>query len=144
MGYLVIGESGVTPTPDVIVDNLVFSSGPGAVAVYRGTLDSYHRGTLATSQSLVDVVVYGEPDERADGLIGKLVPGQIQAYENTEMAYGEDVSLSRCISRAPLTLAAFVSARKTPGKQKNPFPCVHTEDSWLVKDIFEVRSQACV
>ncbi|XP_022089102.1 uncharacterized protein LOC110978419 isoform X2 [Acanthaster planci] len=119
LGYLVIGESGVTPTPDVIVDNLAFLSGPGAVAVYWGGLDSYPRGTVATSQSLVDVVVYGEPDRRADGLIGKLVPGQIQAYENTETVYGEDVSLSRCISSAPLTLAAFVSARKTPGSPNN-------------------------
>ncbi|XP_038075465.1 uncharacterized protein LOC119743169 isoform X1 [Patiria miniata] len=118
-GYLVIGGSGVTPTPDVIADDLSFPDGPGAVAVYRGTIDLFPLGTVATSRSLVDVVVYGDPQDRADGLIAKLVPGQIQAYENSELVNGEDVSLSRCISQSPLNVAAFVSTLKTPGSPNN-------------------------
>ena len=99
----------------MIASGLSIPTGPGAVALYQDSVEFFPRGTVATEHYLIDVVVYGDPQDRADGLIDKLVPGHIQAYENSDLVAGEDVSLSRCISQSTLNIAAFVSSIKTPG-----------------------------
>ena len=100
----------------MLTEDLSIPTGPGAVAIYQESLEFFPRGTVATEHYLVDAVVFGDPEDRADGLIAKLVPGQIQAYESSQPVRGQDSTLSRCISKTTLTIAAFVSSPKTPGE----------------------------
>ena len=71
-GLLVLGSTGVSPFPQIIVNESVIQNGADAVAIYSGTLDMFPGGTLATQTNLVDALVYGTNDATDDGLLALL------------------------------------------------------------------------
>ncbi|GJM26518.1 MAG: hypothetical protein DHS20C16_29330 [Phycisphaerae bacterium] len=56
--YLVIGNSGMVPAPDIVLPLNGLQNGDEAVGLYTGTSASFPTGTAATTTNLVDVLVY--------------------------------------------------------------------------------------
>ncbi|MCC1484462.1 endonuclease [Winogradskyella immobilis] len=71
-GLLVLGSTGVSPFPQIVINESVIQNGADAVAIYSGTLDMFPGGTLATQTNLIDALVYGTNDATDDGLLALL------------------------------------------------------------------------
>ncbi|XP_072017374.1 LOW QUALITY PROTEIN: uncharacterized protein [Amphiura filiformis] len=113
-GYFVIGTINVTPTPNIIIPDNAIQNGPDAVALYHATTRDFLRGTIATSDNLIDVVVYGPSTNQDQALMGKLSPSQVQLQESLSEDTA-DWSLSRCSSNQVMSMMAFKSAPSSPG-----------------------------
>src|SRR4029453_18854083 len=60
----------------------LLQNGPDAVGLYIGNATDYPLGTIATTTTLLDAVVYGTDDPNASGLLPLLNAGQPIANEN--------------------------------------------------------------
>lgn len=80
-GFFVLGNSGVTPMPDIVFSNNTLQNGPDAVALYAASASSFPNGTTVTTANLLDAVVYGSTAADAT-LLSLLQPGQPQVDEN--------------------------------------------------------------
>jgi predicted extracellular nuclease len=81
-GYFVLGNSGVTPTPDLTFTNGTLQNGEDAVALYRGDAADFPNGTPVTTLDLIDALVYDTGDPNDPGLLVLLNTGQPQVDEN--------------------------------------------------------------
>ena len=55
----------------------LLQNGPDAVALYRAPAGAFPYGTVATTKSLVDAIVYSTGDGLSHSLVDKLLPGKL-------------------------------------------------------------------
>ena len=79
-GYFLIGQSGVSPTPDIIFGPI--QNGADAVALYFGDQSDFPNGTPVTTENLIDAIVYDTDDADDPGLLILLNDSQGQVNEN--------------------------------------------------------------
>ena len=61
-GLLLIGSNGVSPVPQLLISSAIMQNGPDAVAIYAGSSLDFPEGTLATTNNLVDALMYDTND----------------------------------------------------------------------------------
>ena len=71
-GIVLIGSNDVSPVPDFILFDNTIQNGADAVAVYQGNASDFPDGTLATTNDLVDALVYDTNDADDTGLLALL------------------------------------------------------------------------
>jgi len=81
-GYFVLGNSGVSPTPEITFPSNGLQNGTDAVALYQGDAVDFPNGTTVATASLIDAVVYDTNDADDAGLLVLLNAGQPQVNEN--------------------------------------------------------------
>ena len=79
-GYFIIGQSGVSPSPDVIFSGI--QNGADAVALYSADASDFPNGTPVTTENLIDAIVYDTDDADDPELLVLLNDGQLQVNEN--------------------------------------------------------------
>jgi endonuclease I len=64
-GLLLIGSATVSPVPQLLIGSNVIQNGADAVAIYQANSFDFTQGTPATTNNLIDAIVYdtGEPDD---------------------------------------------------------------------------------
>ena len=92
-GYFLIGQSGVSPAPDLIFSGI--QNGADAIALYAGDGDDFPNGTQVTTENVIDAIVYDTNDDDDPGLLVLLNDGQPQVNEDGGGAK-DDHSNSRC------------------------------------------------
>ncbi len=81
-GYFLLGNAGVSPTPDIVFSGL--QNGADAVALYQGDAADFPNGTAVATDGLVDAIVYDTADSDDAGLLVLLNAGQPQVNEDGE------------------------------------------------------------
>ena len=71
-GLLLIGSYTVTPFPQLLIPANVIQNGADAVAIYQADISDFPGGTLATTNNLIDALVYDTSDADDTGLLGLL------------------------------------------------------------------------
>jgi hypothetical protein len=71
-GLFVLGGPELTPSPNYLLLKNFIQNGADAVAVYRGRVEDFEEGTLATIDHLVDALVYGTSDPEDQNLLNLL------------------------------------------------------------------------
>jgi hypothetical protein len=71
-GLFVLGGPELTPSPNYPLLKNFIQNGADAVAVYRGRVEDFEEGTLATIDHLVDALVYGTSDPEDQNLLNLL------------------------------------------------------------------------
>jgi hypothetical protein len=61
-GLLLIGSSGVSPFPQLVVAQNIIQNGADAVGIYQASVNDFPEGTLATQTNLIDALVYDTND----------------------------------------------------------------------------------
>ena len=61
-GLLLIGSNEVSPVPQLLISPAVIQNGPDAVAIYTGSSLDFPEGTLATTNNLIDALMYDTND----------------------------------------------------------------------------------
>ena len=82
-GLFVIGNMGVSPVPQYFISDNTIQNGADAVAIYQGDDTDFPEGTQATTNNLIDALVYDTNDADDIGLMNLLgVSVQINEDEN--------------------------------------------------------------
>jgi endonuclease I len=80
-GLLLIGSNDVSPIPQLIIPTSIIQNGADAVAVYLGNSYDFLEGTLATTNNLIDALMY-DTDDADDTDLMALLNITIQTNEN--------------------------------------------------------------
>ncbi|MEE9349163.1 MAG: endonuclease [Flavobacteriaceae bacterium] len=80
-GLLLIGSVNVSPVPQLIISTSVIQNGADAVAIYSGSFYDFLDGTLATTNNLIDALVYDTSDPD-DTVLMNLLGVTTQTNEN--------------------------------------------------------------
>lgn len=80
-GLVVIGSALVSPVPQLIISNNVIQNGEDAVAIYLGNPYDFPKNTLATTENLIDAMIYDNGQANATGLMN-LLDIYVQTNEN--------------------------------------------------------------
>lgn len=115
-GIILIGNTGVSPVPDAIFGNNLIENGQDAVVLYLAPLSAFPDGTLATSENVVDALVYGTNDPDATDLMTIL---------------GETVQINEALNNASATQSI---QRKPDGtyEVKPPTPKANNDGSGFI------------
>ena len=82
-GLFLIGNNNVSPSAQIIIPNNSIQNGADAVAIYQAPLSDFPNSTLATTNNLVDALVYDTSDSDDDNLMQLLgLTFQINENEN--------------------------------------------------------------
>jgi hypothetical protein len=106
-GYFLIGNAGVTPTPDIIFPDTTLQNGPDAVALYTANGSDFPNGTPVTSTNLLDAICYGSASNPPDPELMTTL-GQSTQYIDTD---------TTSISRVPDITGPFTN--NTPPTPQN-------------------------
>lgn len=68
-GILTIGNKFVSPVPDRLLPESIFQNGPDGVALYLGSSSDFPNNSTATTDNLIDAIVYGTNDPDATSLM---------------------------------------------------------------------------
>jgi hypothetical protein len=68
-GIVHIGNNDVSPVPSRIIPNNVVQNGEDAVAIYQANINDFPENTLATTENLIDALVYGNNNPIATTLL---------------------------------------------------------------------------
>jgi endonuclease I len=71
-GIFVVGNSLVSPVPQMIMPINIIQNGPDAAAIYLGNASDFPNNTLATQNNLVHALAYGTSDPDATDLMNLL------------------------------------------------------------------------
>lgn len=71
-GVVLIGSNDVSPVPDFILFDNTIQNGADAIAIYEGDEDDFLEGTLATTNNLIDALVYDTNDSDDSNLLSLL------------------------------------------------------------------------
>lgn len=80
-GTIVIGSNNVSPVPDILISENIIQNGADAVAIYLGDASDFPEGTKATTNNLIDALVYGTNDSD-DTVLMSLLGVSIQVDED--------------------------------------------------------------
>ncbi|WP_437710118.1 hypothetical protein WMF45_35885 [Sorangium sp. So ce448] len=120
-GLLLVGNSGVAPTPALVFPTNTLQNGPNAVALYQGLPAEFPTSTPATAAHLIDALVYGpaaEPDTQLLNALISSAPGRVQVSEG---ASSQTQSIQRCADGLR-DGRRFGAAAPTP-RRPNTLPC---------------------
>ena len=92
-GLLLIGSNSVVPTPQYFIYENTIQNGADAVAIYEGTYEDFPEGTLATTENLIDAVVYDTGDAEDTDLMALL--GVSQQHNEDENGNQSGHSIQR-------------------------------------------------
>lgn len=82
-GLFVIGNMGVSPVPQYFISDNTIQNGADAVAIYQGDDTDFPEGTQASTNNLIDALVYDTNDADDIGLMNLLgISVQINEDEN--------------------------------------------------------------
>lgn len=82
-GLLLIGSNDVSPVPQLIIPVSIIQNGADAVAVYQGSASDFPEGTLATTDNLIDALLYDTNDaDDTDMMVLLGLTEQINEGEN--------------------------------------------------------------
>jgi hypothetical protein len=109
-GYFLLGNTGVTPTPDIIFPDITLQNGADAVALYAANGSDFPNGTGLTTTNLVDAIVYGNNNPVDSTLLTGL--GQSTQYNEAGPPTNNADVVS--ISRVPDATGNFALAMPTP------------------------------
>ena len=129
-GFFVLGNSGVTPTPDISFTNSTLQNGADGIGLYHYTAaelvitpNPWPNNTAPTTSHLRDAIVYDNSNADDIDLIAALNPGQPQVNEN-----GNSLGTTQSLSRVPdggtsFDTSEYVAQAPTPGtyNQSQPF-----------------------
>lgn len=123
-GFFLIANPGVA-LADVTFTNNLLQNGQDGVALYYGNAEDWVNGTVAVSDNLVDLVVYGTADADDLELLALLNPGQPQL---DEWANGFEAGGMESNARIPdggtqLNTDSYVQQLPTPG-YSNVIECI--------------------
>ncbi|MHA7843953.1 MAG: endonuclease [Winogradskyella sp.] len=113
-GLLVIGSTGVYPSPQLLISENVIQNGADAVGIYQASVNDFPEGTLATQTNLVDAMVYGTNDSDDTVLLG-LLGETIQYNDNGTNANPK--SIQRFVNG--MGVESFSSALPTPRREND-------------------------
>ena len=68
-GIVTIGNKLVSPVPDKLLPDNIFQNGPDGVALYLGSSSDFPNNSTATTDDLIDAIVYGTNDPPATSLM---------------------------------------------------------------------------
>src|SRR6478672_2681182 len=129
-GYFLIGNAGVTPTPDIIFPDTTLQNGPDAVALYTANGSDFPNGTPVTSTNLLDAICYGSASNPPDPELMTTL-GQSTQYIDTD---------TTSISRVPDITGPFTN-NTAPTPQNSGVPQVPEPASvFLVLQILGVSA----
>jgi hypothetical protein len=123
-GLLLVGNSGVEPTPALVFPTNILQNGPDAVALYQGLPAEFPTSTPATAARLIDALVYGpaaEPDAQLLNALISSAPGRVQVSEGATSALSQTQSIQRCADGLR-DGRRFGAAAPTP-RRPNTLPC---------------------
>ncbi|WP_437764976.1 hypothetical protein WMF27_32425 [Sorangium sp. So ce281] len=123
-GLLLVGTSGVEPTPTLVFPANALRNGPDAVALYQGLPAAFPTSTPATAARLIDALVYGPAAEPDAQLLNALIagaPGRVQVSEGATSALSQTQSIQRCADGLR-DGRRFGAAAPTP-RRPNTLPC---------------------
>ncbi|WP_437852112.1 hypothetical protein [Sorangium sp. So ce363] len=123
-GLLLVGTSGVEPTPTLVFPTNTLQNGPDAVALYQGLPAEFPTSTPATAAHLIDALVYGPAAEPDTQLLSSLIssaPGRVQVNEGATSALSQAQSIQRCADGLR-DGRRFGAAAPTP-RRPNTLPC---------------------
>ena len=129
-GYFLLGNSAVTPTPQIIFGTIPLQNGADAVALYVGNAIAFPNGTPVTTANLIDAMVYDTSDADDAGLLVLLNAGQPQVNEDSNN--GANESSGRCPNGAggARNTSRYAQGAPTPGADNDcdvlPPPVVAT------------------
>ncbi|XP_034987309.1 uncharacterized protein LOC118092825 isoform X2 [Zootoca vivipara] len=117
-GYFLVGSTGVTPKPQIVLPDNTIQNGLDAVALYRSNPNATYKINMPlTNVGLVDALVYkARGSDNADKLLAVLAPGQRVLLEDDSHS-SQDESLSRCYSLRPRDHSSFQVTETTPSKE---------------------------
>jgi predicted extracellular nuclease len=115
-GYFLLGNAGVTPTPDIIFSGNGLQNGADAVALYADDASNFPKGTAVTTNNIRDAIVYDTNDSDDAELLVLLNAAQPQIDENGA-GDKNNHSNQRCPngSGGPLNTSAYAQYIPTPG-----------------------------
>ncbi|XP_028562113.2 uncharacterized protein LOC114584422 isoform X2 [Podarcis muralis] len=121
-GYFLVGSTGVTPKPQIVLPDNTIQNGLDAVALYRSNPNATYKMNMPlTNVGLVDALIYkARGSDNADKLLAVLAPGQRVLLEDDSHS-SQDESLSRCYSLRPRDHSSFQVTEMTPS-QENACP----------------------
>ena len=109
-GILLIGSESVSPIPHVIIPGAFIQNGADAVALYLGDDTDFPDQTKATSDNLVDALIYDTNDPDDEGLMSLLgINIQINEDENNR-------DTEESIQRNSLQNASYTVTTPNPGE----------------------------
>ncbi len=114
-GYFVIGSEDVANVDLVAFSSNGLQNGADAVALYQGSASDFPTGTPATSENLIDAIVYGTSDAEDTALLEAL--GQDTQFDENQNAAKDTQSLAR----VPDGTGTFVAQSPTPGAANEVF-----------------------
>ncbi|XP_033624936.1 uncharacterized protein LOC117288251 isoform X2 [Asterias rubens] len=120
-GYLVIASrhfSGVSNVAITTSRDGFLQDGPDAVALYRAPVGAFPHGTVASSRSLVDAIIYSTEDKEHISLVEKIMPGGYVVVEDSNHATGDE-TISRCKGDQRLSPDVYSMGLPTPGQVNN-------------------------
>jgi hypothetical protein len=97
-GLLLVGNTSLTPAPDIALSTNTLQNGADAVAIHQGSAADFPSGTPVTSVGLIDALVYDTADADDPELLSVLLgsgPHSVQVNEN-QNGSGDVESIFRC------------------------------------------------
>jgi hypothetical protein len=97
-GLLLVGNTSLTPAPDIALGTNTLQNGADAVAIHQGSAGDFPSGTAVTSVNLIDALVYDTADADDAELLSVLLgsgPHSVQVNEN-QSGSGDVESIFRC------------------------------------------------
>ncbi|MCO5183148.1 MAG: lamin tail domain-containing protein [Anaerolineae bacterium] len=115
-GYFLLGNAGVSPTPDITFAGNLLQNGADAVALYQADAADFPNGTAVTTSDLIDALVYDTDDGDDTGLLVLLNAGQPQINEDANNN-SDTESNGRCPngSGGARNTIAYTQSTPTPG-----------------------------
>ena len=113
-GLLVIGSTGVSPFPQLLISENVIQNGADAVGIYQATVADFPEGTLATQDNLIDAMVYGTNDSD-DTVLLSLMGETIQYNDNGTTANPR--SIQRFVDG--MGVESYTTATPTPRREND-------------------------
>jgi len=68
-GLLLIGSKTLSPVPQLLISENVIQNGADAICIYKSNINNFPEGTLATTNDLINALVYGTNDPDATSLM---------------------------------------------------------------------------
>lgn len=115
-GYFLLGNTGVSPTPEITFGGNSLQNGADAVAVYQADATDFPNGTAVTTVDLIDALVYDNGHADDPGLLVLLNPGEPQIDEDGG-GNGDTEANGRCPngSGGARNTTAYTQSAPTPG-----------------------------
>lgn len=113
-GLLVIGSTGVYPSPQLLISENVIQNGADAVGIYQASVNDFPEGTLATQTNLIDALVYGTNDSDDTVLLGLL--GETIQY-NDNGTNSTERSIQRFVDG--MGVESYSTATPTPRREND-------------------------